>query len=122
MVAGTGKRAADISLESSEINATLLASKINVSGAGPGAIRSPARQPRERSWDGDAITRRVTLVKLCSSLTTLPPAGAIAAQPFRDADHPRPTRSSPHPPLYGPPRALSVPDPVSTMDELSVAR
>ena len=68
--------------------------------------------------DDDAIEHRMTLFKLYSSLTTLPPArrdryAASAAQTCAVLPSSAP---------YGPPRALSVPDPVSTMDELSVAR
>jgi hypothetical protein len=78
----------------------------------------PARRLRERSWDDDAIEHHMILFKLYSPLTTL---SAGPARPLCGVSYPGLrglTSSAP----YCPPRALSVPDTVSTMDELSVAR
>src|SRR5260370_42700331 len=99
-----------------------LASEINASCPEPEAAGVPARRPHERSWDGDAITHRVTLgyVLFIPHDPSAGRSGYRAMSPRRQP--PRPLRSSPHPPLTAHPGRLPVPDPVSTRDELSVAR
>jgi hypothetical protein len=96
-----------------------LSSEINARGPEPGAAGVPARRPRERTWDHDAIEHHMTLFLSCIHPSRpFPPAR-------RDRDAASATQTYavlPSSAPYSSPRALSVPDPVSTIDELSVAR
>jgi hypothetical protein len=103
-----GKCPAGIPLERcGEIECDPLTSEINARRPEPGAAGMPARRPRERSWDDDAIEHHMTLFKLYSPLTTL---SAGPARPLCRVSYPD-LRGLPSSAPYGPPRALSVPIP-----------
>ena len=108
--------------KATKLNATLLASEITASGPGAwsDSVTRPAAPRAFMGWRRGHASRGPWLSCVHSHDPSAGRSDRRAVFPRRRP--PRPLRSSPHPPLIRPTQGDAAPDPVSTMDEPSVAR